>query len=306
MLASKRLFTFGCSFTNYVWPTWADIMSHDYDYFENWGKIGAGNHFILYSLIEAIQRKNITKSDTVAVMFTSIGREDRWIKGQWLTPGSVYASQLDENYIKNFTDPTGFAITNVAIIESIIRIISNLGCKFHLMSTVPLLMVDDSFKHLIFKLNQDVESQVYRLYNNSLQQIHPSVYQLIFNNNWDSRNQVLIPRARRMALNIFKNQYKTCAGNDWPSFEDFVNGAVDHVGKSIWNEIDQQFDFVAWRDRINTCRQDSHPTPLEHFEYLEKIGMTLTNLQKDFATEWNCAVLQDEHIKWRSVSVDRF
>ena len=30
----KRLFTFGCSFTRYYWPTWADMLGQEYDEFE--------------------------------------------------------------------------------------------------------------------------------------------------------------------------------------------------------------------------------------------------------------------------------
>jgi len=35
----KRLFTFGCSFTHFDWPTWANLLGLDneYDLCENWG-----------------------------------------------------------------------------------------------------------------------------------------------------------------------------------------------------------------------------------------------------------------------------
>ena len=36
-----RLFTFGCSFTQYWWPTWADILGYQHDFYENWGRCGA-------------------------------------------------------------------------------------------------------------------------------------------------------------------------------------------------------------------------------------------------------------------------
>jgi len=43
----SRLFTFGCSYTNYRWSTWADCLAPEFDYFENWGQSGGGNHYIL-------------------------------------------------------------------------------------------------------------------------------------------------------------------------------------------------------------------------------------------------------------------
>jgi hypothetical protein len=45
----SRLFTFGCSFTNYRWSTWADCLAPEFDYFENWGQSGGGNHYIFNS-----------------------------------------------------------------------------------------------------------------------------------------------------------------------------------------------------------------------------------------------------------------
>ena len=34
----NRLFTFGCSYTRYNWPTWADIIADDLQIpFQNWG-----------------------------------------------------------------------------------------------------------------------------------------------------------------------------------------------------------------------------------------------------------------------------
>ena len=82
----NRLFTFGCSFTEYRWPTWANILGQNFDQFENWGQPGGGNTFILNSLMECINRNIIQANDTVIIMWTSIGREDRWVKGRgWVT-----------------------------------------------------------------------------------------------------------------------------------------------------------------------------------------------------------------------------
>ena len=44
----KRLFVFGCSFTQYRWPTWADIIAKDNPHLEyfNTANSGAGNLYI--------------------------------------------------------------------------------------------------------------------------------------------------------------------------------------------------------------------------------------------------------------------
>ena len=46
-----RIFAFGCSLTQYFYPTWADILIHHYKsegttIGENWGRSGAGNQYI--------------------------------------------------------------------------------------------------------------------------------------------------------------------------------------------------------------------------------------------------------------------
>jgi len=68
----RRLFTFGCSFTNYKWKTWADIIGTQFEEFQNWGKSGSGNFFISSSLYECHSINKITKDDVVLIMFSSI------------------------------------------------------------------------------------------------------------------------------------------------------------------------------------------------------------------------------------------
>ena len=125
----KRLFTFGCSSTRYQWPMWADIVAQDYDYDENWGQIGAGNKFIYFSLVECHQRNSITAEDTVIIMWSSQAREDRYINDKWYTPGSVYNSDYSEDFIKRFTDITGYLLDTVTYMQSAENLLNSIGCK---------------------------------------------------------------------------------------------------------------------------------------------------------------------------------
>lgn len=81
----KRLFTFGCSFTNYVWPTWADIIAYDQQIeFHNKGKGGAGNTFIASSILESDLKYKFTDTDLILVNWTTWQREDRVdSEGHW-------------------------------------------------------------------------------------------------------------------------------------------------------------------------------------------------------------------------------
>ena len=91
LVMKSRFFAFGCSLTNYIWPTWADIVGANFDEFFNFGRGGASNFYILSKLLEADQQFDLNpETDTVIVMTTGINRysfleDDR----TWCTEGDV-------------------------------------------------------------------------------------------------------------------------------------------------------------------------------------------------------------------------
>lgn len=183
-----RLFAFGCSFTNYDWPTWADIAAREFDHFENWGRSGGGNAFVFCSLMEAIKRSNITQSDTVAVMWTSISREDRWISPDgWLTLGSIYnQSDYDPSFVARFADPTGYLIRDLAMISGAEAALELIGCRYHFFSVVPLEYHDDS--HAADDCFAKLDQSVLALYQPVIDKIKPSMFETVFHGDWFSRN----------------------------------------------------------------------------------------------------------------------
>ena len=95
----KRLITFGCSFTDYAWPTWSDIIALDQDCeYENWAIGGGGNQQIARRALYRHSR-GIDYTDTVMIQWTSITREDRWLNNRWIAEGSVANSPT---YSKDF------------------------------------------------------------------------------------------------------------------------------------------------------------------------------------------------------------
>lgn len=99
----KKLITFGCSFTDYSWPTWADIMALDQDCeYENWAVGGGGNQQIARRALYRHSR-GMAPTDTVMIQWTSITREDRWLNHRWVAEGSVansptYSKDFFEHY----------------------------------------------------------------------------------------------------------------------------------------------------------------------------------------------------------------
>ncbi len=254
----SRFFSFGCSFTEFHWPTWADIAGRSFDQFENWGVGGGGNQLIFYSLNEAIRRKNIGPDDTVAIMWTNISREDRWCQQQgWLAGGSVYNNEFyDENFVKRYADPTGYLIRDLATIAGTKLILERLGCRWKFFSIVPFDYHDDhdDDPECFFVL----DSAVVGLYRSVIDSISPSVFEVVFNNDWYSRpGQVILPDLER--------RYRICAGPDWPSWEDFLINRTSNTDPNIRQEIQKKFKLER-----ELTRTDPHPTPKEHLEYLSK------------------------------------
>lgn len=87
----SRLFTFGCSFTSYMWPTWANIIAYDKELeLYNFGLAGLGNVGIQHRILEADIKHKFTPDDKIMILWSSFSREDRFDNGMWKAHGSVF------------------------------------------------------------------------------------------------------------------------------------------------------------------------------------------------------------------------
>lgn len=97
-----RLFTFGCSYTMFLWPTWADIIATDLDIeYQNWGIPGLGNVGIQSQIAYADMKYKLTKEDLVLILWTTWNREDRYIDRNWQAGGSVFNNKFYDNQFIN-------------------------------------------------------------------------------------------------------------------------------------------------------------------------------------------------------------
>ena len=96
----KRFFAFGCSFTNYIWPTWANIIAHDLQIpSQNWGFAGLGNVGIHHRMTQADIINSFNPDDLIITTWSSWHREDRY-KGDWIGVGNVF--NAEKHYDKKF------------------------------------------------------------------------------------------------------------------------------------------------------------------------------------------------------------
>lgn len=116
-LGFKNLFVSGCSFTkkfatesNHLlsWPEYLYVLG-GFENLYNCSMPGAGNFFILSSLIYEIQQNNIDPDDSlIIVMLSGYDRDDVILENQYLN--NEYAKQMSQ-WAYSFTEKIGIGIT---------------------------------------------------------------------------------------------------------------------------------------------------------------------------------------------------
>jgi hypothetical protein len=165
----RRLVTFGCSFTNYRWSTWADCLAPEFDSFENWAQSGAGNEFIFNSVMEADQRQAFGADDTVIVCWTTPTREDRYVGSRWHTLGNMFTCPIyNKEYLENHVDERGLLIKTLAYIKAVKTLLESRKTHWQFLS------MDN-----IDSLN---------IYQDVVDSILPSYKAVLFSNGWPNRD----------------------------------------------------------------------------------------------------------------------
>jgi hypothetical protein len=167
----ERFFAFGCSVTNYIWPTWADIIATEIPNYFNFARSGSGNLLIANSVVEANVTWKFTEKDLVMVMWSSPQREDRYKNGRWLSTGNIYNQDLmDESFVTEWADERFYLIRDLALIESTRGYLDNLPCDFEMLSMVDF--ADDS--------NPDIIN----LYSDTINSIKQSIKEVSYSGTW--------------------------------------------------------------------------------------------------------------------------
>lgn len=263
----RRFFAFGCSFTRYRWPTWADIVARNFDEFQNYGCTGAGNQYIANAIVEAHLKNEIKPTDTVGVMWTNVCREDRYVKNQWITPGNIFTQKhYSPDWVKRFADVRGYYIRDLATIYSTEQLLKSIGCRYFFLSMNGILnsaqydAVDD------YELVQDLIPY----YALTIHGIKPSVYDVVFKRDWWSRP--------------YKNKIA--------------------VSEDVLNNPEKSYEL---RSQI---RQDPHPTPAEHLEYLDEVipEEYVDPETRDWVAEMDTRLRtdQDYSIIWQPTQIERW
>lgn len=164
----KRLFVFGCSYTSYRWPTWADILSTAIpnSTFYNFGNIGVGNLYISLKVSEISRRFKFDKDDLVIVMWTSTTREDRYVEGKWLSPGNVYNQSLyKQDFVRDFCDPDFFFIRDTGLMNLTNTYLRSFPCTYLSLNAWPINSSDHMDSDTFHLYDQNIFSDLMGLYD---------------------------------------------------------------------------------------------------------------------------------------------
>jgi hypothetical protein len=165
--------------------TWADILGTQYDFYKNYGRTGAGNLFIFNRLATAIAENNIDENDTIMIMWTNVMREDRFINNDWQLCGNIFTQNFyDKSFVKNYVDIRGCFERDLPLFYAAQLLLDKIGCKTTIMSMTDINYID---QYTNKKAGIEI-AHLLKLYKSTLSRIKPSVYNLIFNYDYNSRN----------------------------------------------------------------------------------------------------------------------
>lgn len=269
----KRLFAFGCSYTEYQWATWANILGFElklkYDsQFYNFGRGGAGNTYISNLISQADQYYNFNKSDLVIVCWTSIIREDRWKDNKWHCDGNIYLANqcFDDETRKCLIDNTHFLMRDLANIKLIDNLLQS-KTRYHFLSVGN---IDDN---TLFSPQDSHYKKLITNYKNVLEKISSGYMEVLWNNNRHLKSLIDIKSIHKYYLDGHPNPVEHFCYLSKIFEYDFANETKSIVKKT--NEAYKNLILEVYND----IREPTHPyhlpeiNKIKYFSGCEKLMM---------------------------------
>lgn len=261
----KRFFSFGCSFTSHVYPTWADVLSSEMPKatFYNFGQTGAGNILISSRVTEANHKFQFTEEDLVIVMFSTFYREDRYVKDGWIAKGNIYNNCIyGDDFVKNFADPIGYLIRDFSLIELITTYLKTLPCQSKVLISCNILE-DLEMGERFFKSDQNSKvtiNTVIETYSKLISSLPKSLKEIVEDSNklWKTGHSYLIdgkmsndPHPNPL---MYYNYLKTLGFNLTEKSDNYVRHAMDKL-KIYKNKNDFSIIFPILDNNQNLARR---------------------------------------------------
>ena len=248
----KRFFAFGCSFTHYFWPTWADIIGREIPYYENWGKGAAGNQFIFNSIIECNLRNKFNEDDLVIAMWSSCSREDRYLNGNWLVAAT---DNRDDVYGKSWMDKfgkegKGNMIRDFASISAIQQILENGKSDWINFNGPPLIRFNidkasDDINKKIITLDE-IEKKWASLQKDLSLGKNVVDYYIEGEDVIDLYRDIFVKIKEPLLDSILKNPNRPNLGDKHPT----PNEALNYINRNLPNSLDAKEYAEYWTAQV--------------------------------------------------------
>jgi hypothetical protein len=246
----KRFFAFGCSMTDYWWPTWADIIGRQFDEYYNFGRSGAGNTFIALQIAEANQRYKFNSDDLIIVMWTSTTREDRYVKKYWHTPGNIYTQDYyDTDYIRKYSDVRGYLIRDLGLITLTLGLLKSIGCDFHMLNMSPFVKLPSHYGDYYADNPLEDLQDVISMYQSTIDYIAPDLLSISCNGKWP---QVAIAHSKTQPMDYHPTpethlDYVTKAFPGIALSKKTLNWVNFHEGQIRYTKKIKDLDAESWK-----------------------------------------------------------
>ncbi len=261
----SRLFVLGCSFSNYAWPTWADMLGTEYDTYENWGYPGLGNRAICERLTELHARQHLTSTDTVIIQWTSHLRNDYHTTDNrregcshgvgWKTCGSIFnyinAKTYNDTWIKTFWDETSYTLhmlNNILLAQGFLK---SLQCNWFMTSMGEIEKMNSDYP--------DAGMGEVGTTSNIWKDIPElSIYKDLINadDNWIAP---VGTTAWNSKLSHFKfNDNGVFVTDRHPSINQHAEYLLTQVKPKLKNSQDLSKQTEIWIDKVNTMYKETH------------------------------------------------
>ena len=146
-MGKTRLFTFGCSHTQYRWPSWANILGLSFKEFYNLGQTGSGIFYMVYQFVYANEYFKFKKDDTLIFMLSDEARIDIIKQNDWLVNGLAFNSKdvFGEKLFEHYTLTHAVESTYI-FLYLLKKELENIGCNYEIIYAFPpIISKDDKF-----------------------------------------------------------------------------------------------------------------------------------------------------------------
>ena len=245
------IYTLGCSFTKWHWPTWSDWLEAYSDQpVTNWAYPGFTNELIYQTLLANLD--NIKPTDHVYIMWTGNNRACNWYDQEWIEQHQCHGFFPDQSsrlwlmsnrpwqgLYKTHPDylpsQTHMIVNNFTIMFNTQLLLKNIGCRYTMMFWQnPWLDTRETFK--------------------------PS-----FSTAWDLKQHITSAEVERAkTIMSMPTVSQILKHMDWNNFVD----APADIGRP--EQYQGIWEFGLSRPEFLDCNHatDHHPNTLTHHEWL--------------------------------------